>query len=228
MGTPKQSSGDRQNQGYQMAMSGQDPAFLKGRTDTNLAQGFWAGHSALQQQKAQEQAMMNMFAGMFEGAGAGGTSSGPSYADQMAQQQAEYEQRLAEQRRAEGIAKRDSMYGNYLTAAGSATDYVNSQIDKERSNAALLGIDYNLDDAKKAERISNYFATVWGEGDQTQLEQAMSEWGNPSGFTDWTITRGDASAHQSADGGEETLVGTSQGKKILSGSLVDDDELLGV
>ena len=126
-------------------------------------------------------------------------------------------QRAAE--RAAGIQERDSLYSQYLNAAGEATDFINNEINREMSNARLLGIDYQINDEMKSQRISNYFASVWGEGDQSQLENLFSQWGKPKGFKGFTLERGNASAYT---GGQETpeqsvsATGTKKPKTLAS------------
>ncbi len=150
-------------------------------------------------------AMMSMMAGGAH------TPSGPDYEAQRLQQ-------LEDQ----GIKDRDDLYLDYMTAAGSATDYVNTQIESERSNAQLLGIDFNLTDEDKSTRISDYFATIWGEGEQTRLEDLFAKWGNPEGFTDWTVKRGSGTVSEASD-----TSGTTSAKTYKSGgsttSLLDEE-----
>ena len=161
----------------------------------------------------------NPFAGIDFGGGGG--SSAADYA-------AEQERLREQERRIAGENERDRLYGDYMSAASSATDFINAQIKEEQANARLMGVDYKLSDEQKADRISNYFATIWSEGDQTRLENLFKEWGNAKGFEDWTITRGDASAYQPREGSEESI-GTGTGLKpaITGQGQREDDELLG-
>ena len=56
-----------------------------------------------------------------------------------------------------------------------------------------MGVDFNVTDEQKASRISDYFATLWGEGSERQLESLIKEWGSPEGFSGtWDIVRGNA------------------------------------
>ena len=123
-----------------------------------------------------------------------------------------------------GEAKRDEAYGKYMDTAQTAIQYVNDLVDVERSNAALLGIDYNLSDEEKQKRINDYFATIWSEADQKGLQDLIDKWGAPEGFTDWIVTRG--SNPTTPQKGGSVLIGTSQGmpkKKKVSPS--DQDTL---
>jgi len=115
----------------------------------------------------------------------------------------------------QGENNRDNLYADYMTAAGSATDYINNEITNERANARLMGVDYKLTDTGKADRISNYFASIWGEGDQTKLEGLFSKWGKPKGFTDFAITRGDGAAY-AKPAAKDTTVGVTKGGPIPS------------
>ena len=150
-------------------------------------------------------------------------SSGPSYEEQLAEQERMQREAEARQARIAGENDRDSLYSAYMDAASTATDYINSEIDREQSNAKLLGIDYVMDDEMKSQRISDYFATVWGEGEQSRLEALMGKWGNPQGFGGFTVTRGDASKYASQEG-EETEVGQSRGQKPKPTLVTDEEE----
>lgn len=153
-----------------------------------------------------------------------------------AESAARYQKAVEEQKRAQGTANRDAAYAEYMDAASTATDYVNSQVNEERANAALLGIDYGMTDEIKAQRINDYFATLWGEGDQSTLESYMKEWGDPTGFTGFSVTRGDGSTTQTKDG-STTTVGVSTTDKSPRGrgnntnatiDPLDEDNVLGV
>lgn len=107
-----------------------------------------------------------------------------------------------------GLNRRDSMYSDYLSAAETSVDFINEQIIQEQANADLLGIQYEVTDEQKAERISKYFSSVWGEGDQSTLEGLFGEFGDPEGFEGFSIER-----YQGDDEGgtvaQDTLIGTS-------------------
>lgn len=142
------------------------------------------------------------------------------------QQQAQYEQQMTEQARRQGESQRDQLYGNYMDAANTATDYINNEVTQARANAALLGIDYqDMTDEQKSAQINDYFATLWSDSNQAQLEGLMKEWGNPTGFTEFAVTRGDGSKYAGSEG-SETSVSTSTGQKP---TLVtqDEEEVLG-
>ena len=88
------------------------------------------------------------------------------------------------------ISRRNTLFSGYMTAAESAVDYINNQINEERANAALLGVDYQLTDELKQQRINKYFDTLWGAGDELELDNLIKEYGNPTGFDgNWTIRR---------------------------------------
>jgi hypothetical protein len=163
------------------------------------------------------------FGGSHGGADAGGGAD--AYAEAIAQQTADLAQQEEERRRIEGQNRRDALYSDYLDAAGSATDYINSQISSELANAQLLGIDYAIDDEQKQTRINDYFGSIWGEGQQGELEALMKEWGNPAGFSGFTVVRGSGETLQSAEGGEETIA-VSRGIKPTIVS-EEEDQLLG-
>ncbi len=81
----------------------------------------------------------------------------------------------------------------------SHNDFVNNQIESERSNAALLGIDFNIDDEIKATRINDYFGTLYNQGDYDTLQNLNTEFGDPENPLEFLITRG-AAVDTAADG----------------------------
>lgn len=88
------------------------------------------------------------------------------------------------------ISRRNTLFSGYMTAAESAVDYINNQINEERANAALLGVDYQLTDELKQQRINKYFDTLWGAGDELELDNLIKKYGNPTGFDgNWAIRR---------------------------------------
>ena len=136
----------------------------------------------------------------------GGPSSSTDYASKL---EAQRQKDLSTQ----GQNSRDSLYADYMTAAGSATDYVNNQITQEQSNADLLGINYSINDAQKTQRISDYFASIWGEGDQVKLESLFSKWGNPQGFDSFSVKRGDGSAYAGNSKASEKMAAVTAGTR---------------
>jgi len=147
-------------------------------------------------------------------------SSGPSY-----------EEQLAEQQRQMGVQERDQLYSNYLTAAETAAAYVNDQIAQEQANAQLLGIDYTITDEQRQQRTSDYFASVWGAGDQARLETLINEYGAPEGFEDWLIVRGNAEGASPTTEASSTTVAVTRGepgtRRIPPTILTDEDNILG-
>ncbi len=139
-----------------------------------------------------------------------------------------YEEQLAEQRRIQGENERDKLYSDYVSAVGTATDYINAEIEKERSNAELLGIEYVMDDEMKNTRLSNYFGTIWGAGEQSRLEALMKEWGNPSGFTDWILKRGDSGYGAPNKADDKAPAATRSGAPTLVSEEEDTEDTLGV
>lgn len=122
--------------------------------------------------------------------------SGPSFEEQMA---------IMEEK--EGIFQRDSLYREYIDSVSLATDYVNSQIDNEISNANLMGIEYRMTDEIKQSRLENYFASIWGEGADMELKSLVGKWGEPTGFEGYVLTRGEA-----------TIIGESPGEDSAQAS----------
>jgi len=162
-------------------------------------------------QQQQQNQYLNMFAGAGGHAPSGGHSpSGPT------------REEIDEQNRiTTGQNDLDKAYGNYLEASGSATEYINQQISDQRTNAALLGVDFNITDQQKSDRISNYFASIYNETDFTQLTDLNEEFGDPD-----LIQRGvavdpgeDESNPVTESGGVQ---GTRQGGTLSAGLLEED------
>jgi len=155
-----------------------------------------------------------------------------SQSKQLAQAQAQAAAEAQEQQEAllreRGESDRDQLYSGYMDAANSATDNVNSEIADESSNARLLGVEYDITDDQKQQRIGDYFATLWGEGQQSQLEGLMDKWGKPKGFEGFSVARGDGSKYEGKKKGEKKSVSQSKGVKpkiILDEE--DDADMLG-
>lgn len=127
---------------------------------------------------------------------------------------------------ASGIGKREQLFGDYTTAASSAVDYVNTAINTERSNAALMGVKYDITDEQKAERVNNYFATLWSDKQQGDLEAVMKEWGDPKGFEGFTVTRGTATTGAGGDAASTTDA-VSYGAQPKRKSPLEEDDTLG-
>ena len=155
-----------------------------------------------------------------------------SQSKQLAQAQAQAAAEAQKQQEAllreRGESDRDQLYSGYMDAANSATDNVNSEIADESSNARLLGVEYDITDDQKQQRIGDYFATLWGEGQQSQLEGLMDKWGKPKGFEGFSVARGDGSKYEGKKKGEKKSVSQSKGVKpkiILDEE--DDADMLG-
>jgi hypothetical protein len=149
----------------------------------------------------------------------------------MASQRADYEAQLRAQQEAQarmaGESERDAVYGEYMNAAETATDYITNQIAQQRSNAALLGTQYTMNDEMKGTMISDYFASIWGAGDQARLEGLMKQWGKPKGFSEFAVVRGDGSKYSEGTEGSQTTEAVSEGKRTLAGGGVpEEDETL--
>ena len=155
------------------------------------------------------------------GGGGGGGCSG------------DYAKALAEQREKDRITagenERDALYSEYLTAAESATDFINVQETDRIANEDLLGIEHPIrTDEQKSTMINNYFASIWGAGAQERLDTLFGEFGNPAGFEGFIVSRGDASGFDDQEG-SETSAGTSGGLRPKKPTLAsaDDENALG-
>jgi len=155
-------------------------------------------------------------------------SQSKQLAEAQAQAAAEAQKQQEALLRERGESDRDQLYSGYMDAANSATDNVNSEIADESSNARLLGVEYDITDDQKQQRIGDYFATLWGEGQQSQLEGLMDKWGEPEGFEGFSVARGDGSKYEGKKKGEKKSVSQSKGVKpkiILDEE--DDADMLG-
>lgn len=135
-----------------------------------------------------------------------------------------YEEMQAMNAQAAGENERGALYTEYMSSAEASADYINTEIQKERSNAALLGIDYNITDEQKQARVENYFGTVWGAGQQARLETLISEWGEPAGFGGFTLARGEGDSGD-VETAEVAPVGKGRGMKVRPTQLDNSDTL---
>lgn len=135
-----------------------------------------------------------------------------------------YEEQLAEQRRQQGVSERNKLYSEYINAVDVATDYVTSEIEKERANAELLGIEFTMTDELKQNRISNYFATIWGAGDQSRLEGLIDEWGAPAGFDGWILQRGEGGGYAAQPEEPDGTPSSGQTRTLIETEDEDEEE----
>ena len=123
-------------------------------------------------------------------------------------------------------SRRDSLFADRMDAAGTATDYITQLVAQEQSNAALMGLDYEITDEQKTNRINNYFASIWGEGSESELTALMSEVGNPDGFEEFLVTRGDSTmADGASTPGSRDSVSASKVRPVLP---EEEDDTLGL
>lgn len=196
------------NNAFQAAQSGQDWGTVSsnsGRFQEAAQAGYNAGKPPVYEFKIPE----NMYSS---------TSSASTAA-------ADAEAAAAERARIQAINERDSIYSNRMDAATSAVDYINRQIAEEQSNAALMGVDYQITDETKAQRINNYFASIWGESDESKLNQLMKDYGNPTGHKGFTVVRGVATEAKGDTPAENQTVATSGAP--ASTVLTSDEDQLG-
>lgn len=137
---------------------------------------------------------------------------------------------LARQRQEAYIASqktmRDSLYSDRVSAEQTATDYVNSQIRQEQSNAAVYGLEYQLSDEAKAKRISEYFSGIWNKADDDKLNSLFKEVGKPDNFADFTVNISDSAATTTTPSANVNVVATSKGAKPKPKAIKELDGLL--
>ena len=178
--------------GYAAASRGEQIDLVGGASNPEYQ--FWiAGWNDYHKSRQTSSSITEMFSGMSE-MFAPMEITFPEYEGPSAEEIA------AENKKNSDISRRNTLFSGYMTAAESAVDYINQQIMEERANAALLGIDYQLTDELKQQRINKYFDTLWGAGDELELDNLIKEYGNPTGFDgNWTIRRTkDAPADEAA------------------------------
>lgn len=182
-------------------------------------------YGAVQANEARQQ-QQNMFEQMFGGfGGAGHAPKGFEGPEGPSQEELD---------RTAGLNNRDTLYSEYLDAADQAADIVNDQISEERSNAMLLGIDFEITDEQKSGRISDSFSELFGNSKFGELEGLFDKWGNPEGFTEFTVTPGaDKSKNTTSTKPSNEYKDPSQGKsphnksKLLDEDKLGDNSLLG-
>ena len=123
-------------------------------------------------------------------------------------------------------ATRDTLYSDRVSAEQTATDYVNSQIRQEQSNAAVYGLEYQLSDEDKSKRISEYFSGIWNKADDDKLNSLFTEVGKPSSFTDFTVNISDSAAATATPSAGVNVVATSKGAKPKPKATKELDGLL--
>ncbi len=179
-----------------------------------------AGYDKYSSERQQQQQMETFMGGMHA------PSSNSGYdAQAAAQAQAAEAARAREAARIADLTnKRDARISGYFEAANAASSFVTEKIAGEKANAALMGVDYNMTDELKGERISNYFSSLWSEGDQQGLTSSFGEIGT-GGFSQ-SVFRGEGT-----ETGPEGAVGDeNEGggiKPRAKSTLIDEENTLG-
>ena len=170
---------------------------------------------ARNQQQAQFEGLFGAFGGGHKPKGGGHESGGGGHGGASDE----------ERKRIEGENNRDELFSLYLDAGDKATDFINDAIDQERSNAQLLGIDFDITDEQKTSRINDKFSEFFSEKEFSDLETSFDEFGDPEDFDGFTFIRGDAGdsdeGKQKIDEGAKAAPSTKSSQNLLS----DDDKL---
>lgn len=216
--------------GYSAFKSGQpDPSTARIKTNDPFFDYYKYGYSAAQaearaaqQRQQSEQSMQAMMAMMARAQ----QEQAAQFQQQMRQAEIDRAAREEAARREAGIKQRDKLFSERLTNASLATDYITQQLNEEASTARLMGVDFNVTDEQKAGRISDYFATLWGEGSERELESLIKEWGAPEGFSGtWDIVRGNAKNFTDQTKPDtSTTIATGKGVPRLATLATLDDE----
>lgn len=141
-------------------------------------------------------------------------------------QQEELERQRQEAYLSNQRTTRDTLYSDRVAAEQTATDYVNSQIRQEQSNAAVFGMDYKLSDEDKAKRISEYFSGIWNKADDAKLNNLFTEVGKPDNFVDFTVNISESNTATPPPTSNTNVVTTSKGTKPKPKPVKELDGLL--
>lgn len=102
--------------------------------------------------------------------------------------------------KAQGIRDMNQYYEQRSGAANDAIAFIEADEGSRKSRAALMGVDYSITDDEKATKINDYFASIWSDANELRLNELMTEWGDPAGFTGFAIQRGEATAAEPKEG----------------------------
>ncbi len=92
--------------------------------------------------------------------------------------------------RYQGENTRDEAYAGYLEAGKVAGETIDSQIARERSQATLIGVDYDVTDEQRTSRVNSEFSNVWSSEQDTAFRELMGDFGDPEDFGGYTYERG--------------------------------------
>jgi len=120
---------------------------------------------------------------------------------------------------------RNKAISEYATALGSATDFVNENVNAERSNAALMGVEYNITQEVKDDRVGNALKDFgWDAAKQEGLQGLLGKWGQ--GDFEQKIFIGEGTEAGSTDSTGQPI-GTGGGTKPGT-YLTEEEDTLGV
>ena len=123
---------------------------------------------------------------------------------------------------AEGFNLRDEAIGSFTESLGKASSYVDQQISHERSNALLMGVDYNFSQEARDTRVGGALVDFgWGDSQQSDLDEILGKWGS-SGFQQQIFGNATGSG---IEGGEAAAKTTAPKSGISTMPLTDDDTL---
>ena len=86
---------------------------------------------------------------------------------------------FAQQERTNNLSLLDQIWAERLEAVNSTIAEVDRRISDERSRADLLGVDFNVSEEGRAQRIGELFGTIWTDADEFRLNNLASQYGNP-------------------------------------------------
>jgi hypothetical protein len=89
---------------------------------------------------------------------------------------------------ATGRKNLNSMYSDYLSAREEAKDIVKRDLNDQKANALLRGVDFQMPDEVQLRNLENEaFSNLYSPEKQKQLKDYMNEFGNPTDFKGFQI-----------------------------------------
>ena len=202
------------NNAYTASKGGQPWDTIKGNTPADYVDIARAGYESGQPTSFHMPHMPNS-------AHSGSSVQMPDYKAILAEQQAAAE-RLA------GETEVKNWYNRKHESANAAADSINSLIASEAGHAAQYGLDYNITDEEKRERINNYFASLWSESDEKSLNDLIGKWGDQGITWDNGVERGEYNP-DSLDLKDRPAGGkvAAKSQSNTSRTVLTEDEVLG-
>ena len=89
-----------------------------------------------------------------------------------------------------GRNKTSTEYKKYLDLVDTAKSDVKGVIDKEKANALMRGVKYDITPEDINRRTQTYFEKKWSQSNQDKLQSMIDEFGKPRGFKKFELKPG--------------------------------------